>query len=72
MRTLLREVDLTKVDDKGKPIYTLNTITSTIRQIPTLIEDLNNAEKALAKELTQSDKVRGAQEKSMYEDQSEL
>lgn len=72
LRTLLREVDLTKVDDKGKPIYTLNTITSTIRQIPTLIEDLNNAEKALAKEITQSDKVRGAQEKSMYEDQSEL
>lgn len=72
LRTLLREVDLTKVDDKGKPIYTLNTITSTIRQIPTLIEDLNNAEKALAKEIAQSDKVRGAQEKSMYEDQSEL
>ena len=31
LRTLLREVDLKATDDKGKPIYTLNTITSTIK-----------------------------------------
>jgi hypothetical protein len=68
LRTLLREIDLNALDDKGKPIYTLNTITSTIKQIPSLVKDLDEAEKAIAKEIGQNDKVRGAQEKSIYED----
>lgn len=68
LRTLLREIDLGAVDDKGKPIYTLNTITATIKQIPSLVKDLNEAEAAIAKEIAQSNKVRGAQEKAMYED----
>ena len=68
LRKLLREIDLTKVDDKGKPIYTLNTITATIKQIPSLVKDLDEAEKTLSKELIESSKVRGSQEKSMYED----
>lgn len=68
LRTLLRDINLNEVDDKGRPIYTLNTITSTIKQIPSLVKDLDEAERALAKEIAQSDKVRGAQEKSMYED----
>lgn len=68
LRKLLREIDLTEVDDKGKPIYTLNTITATIKQIPSLVKDLDEAEKALSKELIESSKVRGSQEKSMYED----
>lgn len=68
LRQLLRDIDLNAVDDKGKPIYTLNTVTSTIKQIPALIRDLDEAERALAKELAQNDKVRGAAEKSIYED----
>ena len=68
LRTLLRNINLNEADDKGRPIYTLNTITSTIKQIPSLVKDLDEAERALAKEIAQSDKVRGAQEKSMYED----
>lgn len=39
-----------------------------INQIPILIKNLDEAEKAIAKEIAQSNKVRGAQEKSMYED----
>ena len=68
LRRLLREIDLNAVDDHGKPIYTLNTITSTIKQIPSLIKDLNEAEHALNKEIMQDSKIRGSQEKSMYED----
>lgn len=68
LRKQLRDIDLDAVDDKGKPIYTLNTITSTIKQIPNLVKDLDEAERAIAKEIAQSDKVRGAAEKSMYED----
>ena len=39
-----------------------------IKQVPALVKDLDEAEKSLAKEMAQSDKVRGAQEKSIYED----
>lgn len=68
LRQLLRKINLEDVDDKGRPVYTLNTITSTIKQIPSLVKDLDEAERTLAKEIAQSDKVRGAAEKSMYED----
>lgn len=33
-----------------------------------MIKDLDEVEKAITKEITQSDKVRGAAEKSIYED----
>lgn len=39
-----------------------------IKQVPAMVKDLDEAERAIAKEMTQSDKVRGAQEKSIYED----
>lgn len=72
LRKLLREIDLNMTDDKGRPIYTLNTITSTIKQVPSLVRDLDEAERAIAQELAQSDKVRGSQEKSMFEDLGEM
>ena len=56
------------VDDKGRPIYTLNTIVATIKQVPSLVKDLDDAERAIAKEIVQNDKIRGSAEKSMYED----
>ena len=68
LRGLLRDIDLTKTDGNGKPVYTLNTITATIKQIPALVKDLDEAEKTLAQELTQSSKVRGSGEKNIYED----
>ena len=68
LRKALREIDLDARDDKDKPIYTLNSITSTIKLVPSLIKDLDEAERTIAKEIVQNDKVRGAVEKSMYED----
>ena len=68
LREMLRNIDLTKLDDKGKPIYTLNMVAATIKQIPSLVKDLDEAERAIAREIVQNDKVRGSQEKSMYED----
>lgn len=68
LRKALREIDLDALDDKGKPIYTLNSITSTIKLVPSLIKDLDEAERTIAKEIVQNDRVRGAVEKSMYED----
>lgn len=68
LRKLLRDIDLTQTDDKGKPIYTLNVITSTIKQVPSLVKDLDEAEKALAKESIVDSRMRGQGEKTIFED----
>ena len=68
LRTLLREIDLKETDDKGKPIYTLNVVTNTIKQIPSLAKDLDEAEKAIASELREMGKMRGQGQKSIFED----
>lgn len=68
LRKKLRDINLDDIDDKGKPIYTLNTITSTIKLVPSLVKDLSEAEKAISREIMQNDKVRGSNEKHMFED----
>ena len=69
LREFIKTIDLSAVDDKGKPIYTLNTYTATIKQIPELITSLDEAEKSIHKEAVTSDKVRGSVEKAMFEDE---
>lgn len=68
LRKLLRDIDLNEKDDKGKPIYTLHTITTTIKQVPSLVNDLDKAEKAIAKETLADSKMRGQGEKTIFED----
>ncbi len=68
LRTLLRTINLEEKDDKGKPIYALNTITNTIKQVPALIKELDEAEKAIAKETASYSKMRGNSEKTIFED----
>ena len=68
LRQHLRNLDLNQVDDTGKPIYTLNSITATIKQIPALIKELEEAEKAIAKEAIAGGKMRGSGEKTIMED----
>jgi uncharacterized protein YoxC len=65
---MLRNINLEDTDDKGRPLYTLNTIVATIKQVPALVKDLDDAERAIAKEIVQNDRVRGSAEKAMYED----
>lgn len=69
LRQLLRDIDLEAVDDKGKPIYTLNTITATIKQIPGLVKDLDAAERTLAKDILAEARARGSQSKGAFEDE---
>ena len=59
VREFLRNVDLTQTDDKGKPVYTINNITSAIKQIPQLAKDVLAAEKAVAKEIEENSRARG-------------
>lgn len=69
VRQFLKTVDLEALDEKGKPIYTINSITSTIKMIPQLIKDLDDAEKAIKADMQNtSGKVRGQKEKSLLED----
>lgn len=68
VRKQMKEIDLKATDDKGKPIYTLNTITATIKQIPGLAKDLREAEESLAKEVEELGRMRGQRAKKILED----
>ena len=62
-RLKLRSMDLTDLDIKET-----KELGAIIKLIPSMVKDLDEAERAIAKELAQNDRVRGAQEKAVYED----
>lgn len=68
LRKMLREINLDERDEKGKPVYTLNVITQTIKQIPSLVKDLDEAERTLSRDIVAEAKARGSQNKSLFED----
>lgn len=68
VRDYLRNIDLYALDDKGKPIHTLNTVTATIKAIPSLVKDLNEAEASLKKEIVENSRIRGNKDKSLMDD----
>jgi len=68
IRKFLRELDMDATDDKGKPKYTINTITSAVNQMPKLAKDLTVAEKEISKEITENSRMRGKKEKKICED----
>lgn len=69
LRKFLLDVDLSLLDDKGKPVYTVNSITSTIKQIPQLTKDLMEAERIVTKEIEEQGKARGGNDRnSLYEE----
>ena len=46
----------------------MNTITSAIKQIPELAKSLSEAERAVQKELEESGRARGGNNKTIFED----
>lgn len=68
LRKYLRDIDLTAEDDKNKPKYPLNAVTSSIKLVPSLAEDLMKAERIVAQEIVESNKMRGQKEKTILED----
>ena len=68
LRELLINIDLNEKDDKNKPIYTLNVVTSTIKQIPSLTKELVEAEKVLTRDLDEVSRMRGQGIKKLFED----
>lgn len=69
LRQELRSMDFNERDDKGKPVHTLQSITSTLKQIPSLAKDLDEAERALSKDIMAEAKARGSQSKALLEDE---
>ena len=69
VRDFLETVDLTAKDDKGKPLYTISSVTMAIKQIPQLAKDVMDAEKAVAKEVQEQGTARGGNaSKSLMDD----
>lgn len=69
VQEFLENVDLRATDDKGKPLYTVSAITTTIKQIPQLSRDIMEAEKAVQKELEErGEAVGGNERKSLMDD----
>lgn len=64
-RNKIRELTSNMADLDVKEVKEVGAI---IKQIPAMVKDLDEAEKAVTREIAQSDKVRGSQEKSVYED----
>ena len=60
VREFLRMVNLDERDDRtGKPIYTINSITTAIKQCSELTKTLSELEKTITKEIDESASVRG-------------
>ena len=51
VRKFLEDIDLTEVDDKGRLVYPINTVTAAIKQVPQLAKEVREAEKIVAKEI---------------------
>lgn len=68
LRTSIKEMDFDERDDKGKPIYTLNSISATLKQLATLAVDLDEAERKLNKDIVAETKARGNNTKALLED----
>lgn len=64
----LQDIDLDERDDKGKAVYTISSITQAIKQIPQLAKDLTEAEKVISKEIAESGRAKGSQEKTFFDD----
>lgn len=69
LRQELRSMDFDERDEKGKPVHTLQSITATIKQIPSLAKDLDEAEKTLSRDIMAEAKARGSQSKALLEDE---
>jgi len=63
------EALLSERDDKDKPVYTINSITSALKQVPGIMRDLKAAEKEIIKEKNEVEgKKKGSRTMGMFED----
>ena len=73
LRKSLRNIDLEATDEKGRPVYTVASIISAIKQVPQLVKELAEAERAVAREMAENNgRVRGQKAKTILEDGLDL
>lgn len=68
LRQQLRKINYDERDDKGKLVYNLSVVTSTIKQVLPLAKELDEAQRLLNSEMSQNSKMRGQGEKTIFED----
>ena len=68
VQEFLENLDMYATDDKGKPLYGINTVTSAIKQIPALVKEITEAERMVIKEIEESGRARGGNNKKLFED----
>lgn len=61
-------VDFSLTDDKGKPVYDISKVNSTLKEIGKTIDGLDQLKERVKRELQDENKIRGGVEKSMFED----
>ena len=72
LRDYINDIDFNAVDDKGKPLYTMSSITSTIKQIPELTKILNEAERIVNQDMLETAKVRGSVELTIFDEDLDI
>lgn len=67
IREMLRDIDFSDLEEKDK-VNAIKTVASTVSMIPKLVKDLTEAEKAVTKEIEESGRARGGNNKKVFED----
>lgn len=68
VQEFLENLDMYATDNNGKPIYSINTVTSAVKQIPALVKEVVEAEKMVTKEIEEAGRARGGNNKKLFED----
>ena len=67
VRKMLKSIDFNVLEEKDK-VTALKNMTSVTAMIPKLVKDLTEAEKAVTKEIEESGRARGGNNKKLMED----
>jgi len=69
LRQYIKDMDFDAEDEKGKPKYSLSSIISALKQIPSMAEDFNKAQKSIEKDLEEKERARGGNDNlTVFED----
>ena len=68
VQEFLENIDMNATDDKGRMLFPINTVTAAIKQIPSLVKEVMEAEKMVSKEIEESGRARGGNNKKLMED----
>lgn len=68
IRSTFRSIDLTEKDANGKLVFNIGQVMTAVKQVPGLVKELADAEKAVAKEIEDMGTMRGMKQKAILED----